>query len=304
MKKILNLCPQPFALLLLLLSIKFITSCTLKEEKIVPQNSLERINTNCSNFGYSDTLFFKSNQATDFIVSPSNSQNGTYGGFPEGLSINPSTGVINVTMSEAGLRYKVYFVPANTTDTCFKFITISGVDYLSKIYNLDNNDEIASPNYRGLNSVLPCSDDDEDDDDDNECEFDDGNDDDDGDGTGDEPPTGQEVILQGVDIDKVTGKIDLKKSIQNGALGINPANGTSKLFRIYYRLNDNSQKALNFIDVKIHYFQTLGAIPQSLLNQIADKNNALMVNSFSTNRNARFKYSKPRPPDIIVIGYY
>ncbi len=309
-----------FVFLLLLCSGKILTSCTSidEEQQAISPRSSQRISSVCNSFSYPDTLFFKSNQTGNLIIPATNSQTGTYGVRPEGLSINVTTGAINVTLSESGLKYRVYFIPTNTTDTCFKFVTISGVDYLSKIYNLNNNEDFATPSYKGLTSILPCSDgegenddsndddddDNDNDDDDNQCEFDDGNDDDDGDATSDEPTTGHEVIPQGIDINKLTGKIDLRKTLQNGALGSNPANGTTKLVRIYYRITDNSQKALNFIEVKFHYYQSVAAVPQSLLNQIANKNSSLMVNSARTNRSARLEYSKPRPPDVIVCGLY
>jgi hypothetical protein len=296
--------------LAILFSVGLFYSCkNIDDNNNISPKSSQRISSTCNSFSYPDTLFFKSNQNGNLIIPATNSQTGTYGVRPEGLSINTTTGAINVTLSESGLKYRVYFVPANTTDTCFRFVTISGVDYLSKIYNLGNNEDFAIPSYKGLTPILPCSDgndddDDDDNDDDNECEFDDGNDDDDGDGTGDEPATGHEVIPQGIEINKLTGKIDLRKTLQNGALGSNPVNGTTKLVRIYYRITDNSQKALNFIEVKFHYYQTVGAVPQSLLNQIANKNSSLMVNSARTNKSSRLEYSKPRPPDIIVCGLY
>lgn len=301
-----------FVLLSILISVGLFYSCkNIKETEVISPKNLQRVSSTFNGFSYPDTLFFKSNQAENLIIPATNLLTGTYGVRPEGLSINASTGAINVTLSESGLKYKVYFVPTNTIDTCFKFVTISGVDYLSKIYNLNNNEDFATPSYKGLTPILPCSDGDDDDeeeeddeDDDNECEFDDGNDDDDGDGTGDEPATGHEVIPQGIDINKLTGRIDLRKTFKNGALGSNPVNGTTKLVRIYYRITDNSQKALNFIEVKFHYYQTVGAVPQSLLNQIANKNSSLMVNSARTNKSARLEYSKPRPPDVIVCGLY
>jgi cobalamin biosynthesis protein CobT len=172
---------------------------------------------------------------------------------------------------------------------------------------------LAIPDYKGLTAVLPCSDDDDDDDDDEEddddddnddddgCEFDDDEDDDDGDGTSDEPASGQDVISQGVAISKTVGTINLKQSMLNGALGANPANGTSQTFRIYYRLNDNSQKALNYIDVKLHYFRYITDVPQSLINLAQQKNQNVRL----ANKNLRIKEAfGKRPPDIIIVGRF
>lgn len=297
----------------------FLFSCSDKQDSAIPPKN-DSISTACSLFSYSDTLFFKSN-TTNYIEAVTTGFAGTYGAYPEGLEIDPVTGDIDVNQSEAGLRYKVYFVPQSTTDTCYQYVTIAGIDFMSAIYDLDSDDSLAVPTYKGLTTNLPCSDDDdeedeeeddddddeeEDDDDDDGCEFDDDEDDDNGNGSGDEPAAGQDVASQGVDIDKINGRINLKKSMLNGALGANPANGASKTFRIFYRLNDNSQKALNYIDVKIHYFRTQSDIPQSLLDTIEKKNRefgGFMSNLLSPSLRIKATFRK-RPPDIIIVGRY
>lgn len=291
----------------------FIWSCSNDTDSIIsPKKDSVTASYDCSQFAYSDTLYFKPNTTSDLIVSTTNSLTGTFGAFPTGLAINATTGQINITESEAGLRYKVFFIPQNTTDSCFRYITVAGIDFASGVFNLDNNNLVASPTYKGLSNTLPCSDDDEDDDEDDDddnndddgCEFDDDEDDDDGDGTADEPEDGEDVTSQGVDINKSTGSINLKNSLKNGALGANPANGTAKVFRIYYRLADNSQKALNFIDVKLHYFKNLSDVPQSLLNTVNEKNKefgAIIDPNFA---NFRINRISKRPPDIIIVGRY
>lgn len=271
----------------------------------------------CNNFNYADTIFFLREQSTPYTESPTTAQTGQYGAFPQGLSINASTGVINVNASETGLKYRVWFVKTGTADTCTRFVTISGVNYLNKVYRLDQNDTLARPFYNAIRTFgPPCSDDDdnddeeddEEDDDDDACEFDDGRDDDDGDGLGDEPPAGQEVIPQGIAINKITGVIDLRKTVNNGTFGATPVSGTSKLIRIYYRLNDASNKALNHIDVTVHWYATMSQVPASLLARLNDKNGATLrlatpsQPSLNPNVMSYMAYGRPRPPDAVLVG--
>ena len=79
----------------------------------------------CNLIAYSDTLFFLENLKDDLKVKPLVKRDGEYGAYPEGLEINESHGEINITKSESGLRYTVFFIPKNTKDSCFTHLTIS-----------------------------------------------------------------------------------------------------------------------------------------------------------------------------------
>lgn len=280
-----------------------------------------RLGAVCSAFQYADTLFYYREQAAPYTESPTTAQTGTYGAFPGGMVINSSTGAINVNASESGLKYRVWFVKSGTSDTCTRFVTISGVNYASKVYRLSTNDTLARPFYNAIRTfVPPCSDDDDDDeedddeededddedDDDDNCEFDDGRDDDDGDGLGDEPPAGQEVIPQGIAINKRDGIIDLRQTVSNGTFGATPVNGSSKTVRIYYRLNDASNKALNHIDVTVHWYATYAQIPVSLLAQINDKTGATLRRAAPSTPTVPMapvmNVNRPRPPDIVLVA--
>ncbi|AQG78633.1 hypothetical protein [Spirosoma montaniterrae] len=269
-------------------------------------------NPACAAFQYADTVFYYREQTTPYLELPTTAQSGTYGTYPQGLSINAATGAINVNASESGLKYRVWFVKTGTADTCTRYVTISGVNYTSKVYQLSANDTLARPFYNAIRALAPpCSDDDDDDDDDDEeededddddddddnCEFDDGRDDDDGDGLGDEPPAGQEVIPQGIAINKLDGIIDLRQTVNNGTFGTTPVNGSSKSVRIYYRLNDASNKTLNHIDVTFHWYATLSQVPASLLSQITTKTGATLRVAATS-----LAASRPRPPDIVLVG--
>src|SRR4051794_35655645 len=83
----------------------------------------------CDKFAYTDTIFYPAELPSDYIVKPINKLSGTYGAFPDGLKINSLNGNIDITESETGLKYIVWFVPSGTTDTCKKFLTVSGVNY-------------------------------------------------------------------------------------------------------------------------------------------------------------------------------
>lgn len=265
----------------------------------------------CNAFQYSDSIFYLRDQVVNYIVRPVTAQAGTYGSFPGGMVINATTGAINVNKSETGLKYRVWFVKAGTSDTCTRFVTISGVNFTSRVYDISLNDTLAVPFYNAIRTLgTPCTDDDDDDDDDDEeeddddddaCEFDDGSDDDDGDGTGDEPPAGQQVIPQGVDINKLIGTINLKQTVANGVFGATPVNGTARSFRIYYRLNDASNRALNYIDVTLHYYTTAASVPTSLLSQITDKQGATLRRAAPNAPTMDVR--RPRPPDIVIVGY-
>lgn len=258
--------------LIIFLGIIEILACS-KESVVNNKTSASAISnialSACDQFAYPDTIFYQQQLSVDYIIKPVTQLTGTFGAFPAGLRINPLTGHINVTKSETGLEYIVWFVAAGTTDTCKKFITISGVNYTDSVYVLANNRGVAQPVYNA-NLVTPvdCS---------GGCEFDDGPDDDNGNGTADEPPAGQELIPQGIAINKKTGVINLKKSISNGALGTNPVSGTHKDFVLNYRLGDKSSKALNHISFRLYYYKTQAEIPAELKETLNTKKGQVLL---------------------------
>jgi hypothetical protein len=228
----------------------------------------------CDKFAYTDTILFPAELPSDYIVKPINKLSGTYGAFPDGLKINSLNGNIDITESETGLRYIVWFVPTGTSDTCKKYLTVSGINFTDSIYVLANNPGVAKPVYNANPLKLAdCS---------GGCEFDDGHDDDDGDGFADEPPLGQQVIPQGIAMSKSTGAINLKKSISNGALGKNPVSGTYKDFMLNYRISDKSAKALNKIGFRMYFYKTKAEIPASLKKELADKKSLVLLDDDSS----------------------
>lgn len=223
----------------------------------------------CGQFAYSDTIFFPEELQDDYVVKPISKLTGKFGTFPDGLKINKSNGNIDITESETGLKYLVWFVATGSKDTCKLFITVSGINYTDSIYTLANNPNIMAPVYNANPlQATDCN---------GGCEFDDGHDDDDGDGFADEPPAGQEVSLQGIAIDKSTGKVNLKQSIKNGALGKDPKDGTFKDFTLNYRISDKSSKTLNKIGFRLFYFKNKKDIPDSLLQIMNAKKKQVLL---------------------------
>lgn len=271
---------------------------------------------------YGDTLFYLKNQQGTYTISPVSkpAAAGYFKANPYGLIIDSLTGKINITASETGLRYKIYYISNAGQPLDSVKLVISGIDYTDSIYRIQATPtayDTAFPIYNARPELqLPCGDDDEDDDgdiddDDNLCVFDetDLNDD----GNDDIPGVIQDKLL--VDIKK--GTIDAEASFHAGVFGSsNPANGLTRDFTFYYRLADASNRALNRITVRLYHYRTLSDIPQWLLDEIKRrKNTAAMVNSrislFNMSGNdqpenftGRFTdlFGPKRPPIIVIVS--
>ena len=301
-----------FSSLVVLLTANII-SCSKEQNNVVRNTGVNSTGSGesavipavCDQFKYPDSIFYAAELPGDYEVKPVNKLNGTFGAYPDGLDIDPFTGELEIGESETGLKYLVWFVPAGTKDTCKKFITISGVNYPDSIYSIKNNSGMATPVYNAsLAQQISCS---------GTCEFDDGHDDDDGDGFADEPPLGQEVIPQGVSLDKGTGSINLRQSIKNGALGVSPKSGAFKDFILNYRLSDRSSKALNRTTLRIYYYKTHGEIPALLKKDLATKQGFVILNNATdpykvpytvkkdNSGSGKEREVKCRPPYIIVV---
>jgi hypothetical protein len=257
----------------------------------------------CDELIYSDSLFYYDDEDQNKIQKPQKQKAGIYGAFPSGLAINPNTGAINVNKSESGLTYRVWFVRKGTTDTCSRLITISGINYRSRVYNLNEGDSLAVPFYNGAgNQACPCTKNQK------NCDFN---------GTAD----ALTALVQGrkkqpveVAMDAETGTINLRKTLRNGLFGRQPTNGTMQEFRLFYRLNDKSKKALNYIDLRVHYYSRIQDVPASLLAQVNYKSTAnfriatltptptvtMMNSEKDTPGSASFS---TRPPDVVVVGH-
>ncbi len=276
---------------------------------------------------YGDTVFYLKNHRDDYMILPVSKPEGSgyFKAVPLGLSLDTLSGRINVTLSETGLRYKIYYLSSGGTVLDSVKLVISGIDYKDAIYEIastPNAYDTAFPIYNARQELaLPCGDDDEDDDgdvddDDNGCIFDET--DLNGDGNDDIPGAVQDKLL--IDIKK--GTIDVEASFHAGVFGSSsPPNGISKDFALYYRLQDASNGSLNKITVRLYHYKKRSDIPQSLLDTLNLRNNIsvavnMMPNNGSGNSgisqasslNQSFSLSyreeyaaKPKRPPIIII---
>jgi hypothetical protein len=308
---------------------KQVTDNTKQDENEVI-NSLSPSRSN--RLSYGDTLFYLKPQPTNYTILPVSQPAvaGTFKSIPSGLVLDSITGRINITQSETGLRYKIYYVAANGMAVDSVKLVISGIDYRDAIYEIARTPvayDTAFPVYNARPElVLPCGDDDEDDDgdlddDDNLCVFDET--DLDGDGNDDIAGVIQDKLL--VDIKK--GTIDVEASFHAGIFGSSdPANGISKDFTFYYRLQDASNRALNKITVRVYHFRKISDIPQSLLDtlnwrnqvsaavnsraysgraggQVTQAGNSSPVPGFTGSRIANLELyaERPKRPPLIII---
>ena len=300
----------PFTLLLIIFACS--KSKITQDAKAIPFP--EELNLNTCNYApdYGSAVICPAYRGpnNDHKVKPKNDPPpGFYYAWPEGLVINQSTGEINVTKSESGAKYIIGFVPAGGGDTCLSELTIGGINYVDSVYVLSANDTLALPHfnanpipvsvwhpsddrvYRGSSGGGRGGGNDK-------CEFDDGDDDDNGNGAADEPPPGQRANDQKVRVRTLSGIINLKKTLDEGAFGPNPQNGDRKQVTIYYRLNDCSVKALQKIKVDLIYYEKKSDIPVVLLNDVRAKRNSFMTTRIIA------PDGKPRPPQIFVTRIY
>ena len=146
--------------LILVISFTFL-AC---ESTNVPDDG-DLVSFDCADFAYPDTIFYI-NENLDNKIIPVKNLNGTFSSVPEGLVINESTGEIDINESETGLKYRISFTPSGSEISCTYELTIGGVNYLDKVYILDQNDFLAVPIFNAeRDAISPCPDDDDSDDD-------------------------------------------------------------------------------------------------------------------------------------------
>ncbi|OQP59975.1 hypothetical protein A3860_35630 [Niastella vici] len=241
---------------------------------------------------YGDSILYKKpTQSGDFFVAPLNNSgiDGTWLSWPDGLSMNRTTGVLNLSQSETGVRYNVAFVKKGTTDTCVSQLIIGGMTYLDNIYVISNNDTLAQPVFDAnpfKNTICDASNDSDYPDSaasgDSKCAF-------------DNAAPGSKANDQKLRVRTKSGIINLKKSLTDGLFGPVLRNGDFKQIPIQYRLNDASNNAMQSITVKVMYYDKVSSIPAALIQEVTSKRqsffNYLIINY------------KPRPPLLIIAGF-
>lgn len=165
-------------------------------------------------------------------------------------------------------------------DTCIQTIVLAGVSYVDSIHTLSKNQTVAHPYLNAdvqtssICIVAPDEDDDDDDDGNDKCEF--------------------KSSSPKVKVKTITGAIDLKRTVENGAFGSNPANGKTIKVSISYKLNDKSNKASQKMDVNLVYYERRSDIPQTLVDYVQQKRQDILKKELISTK------GNPRPPLIII----
>jgi len=224
---------------------------------------------------YGDSILYLQPSAGDYIVFPITSRAGVYEGFPEGIEINATTGAINISKSETGLRYRITHTAPDGTITK-TYVVLSGITFKDKFYNLSQNDSIALPIYNASEArILPL----------NGSVFDEGG----------------GANSSGCDVKTENGIINLAKSVRNGLFGNIPADDSRKEIDIIYRLNDKSGKSINKIRVRLYYYSSMATVAQDLLQTLQDRQTGGVFLRGGTTEGT-VQTAKPRPPCVIIIA--
>jgi hypothetical protein len=243
-------------------------------------------NSSSMTLSYGDSILYLKNQSSDFIVYPTENGQGIYTAFPDGIELNPTTGAINISKSETGLRYRITFT-STSGETASTTVVLSGITYYDKFYHLSLGDSIAMPVYNAnMNRALPL----------NGSTFDEGN----------------NANSGGCSVKTVNGQINLAQTVRNGVFGTVPQNDAKQEFDIFYRLNDQSGNAKNKIRVKVYYYATMNDVAADLLQTLNDRESQgvflgnsysnLLSSSSTLRTTSNLAVAKPRPPCVIIIG--
>jgi len=247
-------------------------SCSNKE--VVPNGPY--------NLSYGDSIIYLQNISGDYIVHPTETREGTYYGFPDGIELDDRTGAINVSKSETGLRYRITHVSPNG-DTTKTLVVLSGITFTDHFYRLSTGDSVANPVYNAsLSRALPLP----------GSNFDEGN----------------VANTSGCSVKTDNGKINLSESISRGVFGSNPQNDDKKEIEIKYRINDGSGKSLNKLKVLLYWYNTTADVPQYVWDILTDRSSQGVFlrtgdrggNSLPQARTTAV--AKPRPPCVIIIA--
>jgi hypothetical protein len=235
---------------------------------------------------YSSNIFYV--KATDYVVSPQNTGAGLYTAFPDNLNIDPTTGAITISIkdkdgkaTQTGLKYKINYTSSNGKKDS-TFITLAGINFQDRIYVLTQNDTLVSPIYNAT--------------------------------PGQQFPGGNFSQSNGkLSIDPATGRINLKKSIQNGLFNDDPQNSNWRVVNIQYSVNDASAVSnKNNLDVVVYYYTSVQNIPSNVSTAMREHQNLLLgidpvlipqTNAPVDNDIKNIvSAARPRPPCIIILG--
>ena len=130
----------------------FLIACQKKDSTLSEASSVASLNdaTLPSTLSYGDSIFYTALTGTSKVIFPLSkpADSGFFASNLPGIELDSASGRINVSRSETGLRYKVYYVsllsyqPIDSTS-----ITISGIDYKDGVYDISSSDTTAFPIY-------------------------------------------------------------------------------------------------------------------------------------------------------------
>ena len=253
-----------------------VSSCTKKSDATNPVDPGTPMS---GPLRYGDSVFYITSQQ-DYIVAPAEKRTGTYFSFPEGLSLNKNTGDINVSKSDAGLKYRVSFAESGKTDTVSTFVLISGINYYDGFYVLSKGDSILKPVYNAdKNALIPAI------------------------GNGTTFDVGSACNSQGCRVNEATAEINLAQTVRNGVFGRTPANNDRHEFEMTYRIGDKSGKADNKLKVKLYYFNSMSEVTPEAFDIISSRQGAIIGPSNATSAPLSAQAAKPRPPCIFIVGH-
>ena len=130
----------------------FLIACQKKDTTISEASSITSLNdvTLPGALSYGDSILYPSVTGPAKIVFPVSkpADSGFFASNIPGIQLDSATGKINLTRSETGLRYKIYYISLLTYQPLDSAnLTISGIDYKDAIYDISGADTTAMPIY-------------------------------------------------------------------------------------------------------------------------------------------------------------
>jgi hypothetical protein len=267
-----------YLVMLLILITACSKSAAVDDTGVNPSPNPNPIPSNVINYG--DSIFYLKSIGTNIVSPLPMNRVGKFIGFPKGIELDSVNGNISLTESEMGLRYKIMFVPNGTTDTISTKIVLAGINFYDGIYRLSQGDSIAMPIYNAKGvTYTPGS-------------F--------GTGLNNSFDEGNGCNSQGCAVSVVNGRINLAKSLRDGA--ISSSNDSQKEFTYYYKMDDASSRTLNKLKIKLYYYQRRADIPQYLWDIILlDHAGTILKNAQGIEIANIQATARPRPPCIVIV---